>query len=204
MQVFTPKVNGESPWGRIQDARQIADGIVSVSTASHGGFHLSDERNRNIHPALRANDGWYEEDICVYIVIWYFPNECYAYYLQHAENPVEFQNYVTQTEKVLKDWFPDAYEKATGNKIATKDSYKRRKAQFQAENSENWVVRSAIRCKNDADSVIVLATLGEDRQTGKYFRVSSQKYEKRNPFGYVVDEMMDEPATEADFYAQYG
>ena len=33
-----------TPWGRIQDHHRIADGVVSVSTAGHGGIWLSDKR----------------------------------------------------------------------------------------------------------------------------------------------------------------
>ncbi|WP_410489633.1 DUF7007 domain-containing protein [Agrobacterium tumefaciens] len=37
-------------------------GSNSHSTASHGGFRLSADRNRAVHPLLRADDGFYEED----------------------------------------------------------------------------------------------------------------------------------------------
>ncbi len=57
----------ESPWGIIQAATEIADGILSVSTASHGGYYLSPERQAVLErrlPGVRPYAGkpWYEED----------------------------------------------------------------------------------------------------------------------------------------------
>ena len=39
-----PTVGGSSPWGAIQHATELAPGIISVVTASHGGIWLSDDR----------------------------------------------------------------------------------------------------------------------------------------------------------------
>lgn len=56
-----------TPWGPSQTQRTIAEGIVSVSTAGHGGIRLSEERARqmyrllpNFHPYAGGN--WLEED----------------------------------------------------------------------------------------------------------------------------------------------
>lgn len=49
-----------TPWGASQGATVYADGVFSHSTAGHGGFHLSADRNRNVHCMLRARGGWYE------------------------------------------------------------------------------------------------------------------------------------------------
>lgn len=51
-----------SPWGRPDQARQLAPGIWSLSTPSHGGIHLSSERNAAVPPAIRAENAFYEED----------------------------------------------------------------------------------------------------------------------------------------------
>lgn len=51
-----------TPWGQSQGATVYADGVVFHSTAGHGGFLLSPERNRKIHRSLRVDDGAYEED----------------------------------------------------------------------------------------------------------------------------------------------
>lgn len=56
-----------TPWGQVQSAERIADGIVSVSTAGHGGIHLDRSRMADMRkrcPALaKIGDGpWFEED----------------------------------------------------------------------------------------------------------------------------------------------
>lgn len=58
-----------SPWGRVQEQRAIAAGIVAVTTAGHGGIWLSRERLDRMPAALRvsndysgAGSEWFEED----------------------------------------------------------------------------------------------------------------------------------------------
>lgn len=70
----TPKSGHYSPWGAIQHATEIAPGIVSVSTASHGGIWLSPERYARVPASLQAvarqyaDAPWFEEDCDVTIV----------------------------------------------------------------------------------------------------------------------------------------
>lgn len=51
-----------TPWDAAQTATQYGPGVVSVTTAGHGGFRLDPEQNALIPARWRANDGWYEED----------------------------------------------------------------------------------------------------------------------------------------------
>ncbi|TCQ01789.1 hypothetical protein C8J34_12613 [Rhizobium sp. PP-F2F-G36] len=51
-----------TPWGASQGATIYAEGVICHSTAGHGGFHLSAERNGKVPVALRSSSGWYEED----------------------------------------------------------------------------------------------------------------------------------------------
>ncbi|MBN8972676.1 MAG: hypothetical protein J0H51_11745, partial [Rhizobiales bacterium] len=62
-----------TPWGASQGATVYAEGVTAHSTAGHGGFKLSAERNRKIHPMLRAKGCWYEEDAAWAIVAITFP-----------------------------------------------------------------------------------------------------------------------------------
>ena len=55
------RMNCSTPWGSSQGATIYADGIVSHTTAGHGGFKLSATRNVAVHPMLRADGGWYEK-----------------------------------------------------------------------------------------------------------------------------------------------
>lgn len=54
-----------TPWGPTQEINEIAPGIVFYSTASHGGYLVSPERNKQIAEKYRLGKqflGWYEED----------------------------------------------------------------------------------------------------------------------------------------------
>lgn len=74
-----PRVEGMSPWGKVQDAEEVAPGIISVTTPSHGGMWLSDERRAQMPEALRAvpttpGGNWYEQDVDAMLVILSFPD----------------------------------------------------------------------------------------------------------------------------------
>ena len=62
MRKYPPRAGGSSPWGEIQDADMIAEGIFSVYTAGHGGIWLSADRLEQMPADERSTDGWYEED----------------------------------------------------------------------------------------------------------------------------------------------
>ena len=70
-----PISNAESPWGRIQQTQRLADGIVEVVTASHGGVWLSAERLAQMPPSHVSLDGWYEEDVEVLFPLHAFIDE---------------------------------------------------------------------------------------------------------------------------------
>ena len=72
----------QTPWGRSEHARVIAEGIVFHSTASHGGFKLSAGRLAEMPGALRrislesklhGPGGWFEEDCEAAAVVFGFP-----------------------------------------------------------------------------------------------------------------------------------
>jgi hypothetical protein len=63
-----------SPWGQVQHSKQLAEGIWSVSTESHGGIWLSDERLAELteilgyqYPTFSGDSHWFEED-CDWVV----------------------------------------------------------------------------------------------------------------------------------------
>ncbi len=67
-----------TPWGPSQTQDQIADGIVFLSTASHGGYHLSAERWKiliGMFPAFKpwAVPQWLEKDCDACLVALAFP-----------------------------------------------------------------------------------------------------------------------------------
>ena len=75
-----PHVGSTSPWGKIDQATVIAEGIVFVSTPGHGGFWVRSDLLERIPLAHRAyaqvwtgSQQWYEEDCCALAVIVAFP-----------------------------------------------------------------------------------------------------------------------------------
>ena len=78
---YMPKA---TPWGPSQGEDEIAPGIVKYHTASHGGFHLSADRQKLFERRFPdfgtfCGGAWYEEDCdsaAVVIAHWeHFPQE---------------------------------------------------------------------------------------------------------------------------------
>jgi hypothetical protein len=71
----------QSPWGHVDGGAILADGIVSVYTASHGGIYVTTERLREMPPQFRGlnrysgGTNWFEEDCEWAIVCLAFPEE---------------------------------------------------------------------------------------------------------------------------------
>ena len=71
-----------TPWGQADNEADHAAGIVSYSTPSHGGIHLSEARLAAMPSALSsikplAGRGWYEEDCDWCLPVLAFP-ECFS------------------------------------------------------------------------------------------------------------------------------
>ncbi len=96
--MIAPAVGSASPWGAVESAHEVAEGIVWMTTASHGGAWLSRARWEEMPAALRAvtpfahlrggydrsvtrpswqgpteQGAWYEEDEDATLVVLAFP-----------------------------------------------------------------------------------------------------------------------------------
>lgn len=165
-----------TPWGPSQDATIYAEGIVAHTTASHGGFSLSPERNRQVHSKLRVTDGWYEEDCAWAIVAITFAHLFTAYDRRSAE-------------QTLKDRCPDAWEAIFGTILAPGESHEKDRRAFEQEHATDWVVISAIQSDRHPGMTEVIATLGGKRAFGmeeRRFLVPSAEY-LTGCFGFVID-----------------
>lgn len=165
-----------TPWGPSQGATVYADGVTAHSTAGHGGFHLSAERNRKVHPMLRAKGGFYEEDSHWAAVAQTFP-----------ELFTDFENACAQ--RTLRDWYPDAWEAITGNLLEPGESRKKDERAFHAKHADDWIVVSAITSDHAKEFVEVIATQGGRHGPGteqRRFLVSSAEYQVGR-FGFVID-----------------
>lgn len=70
-----------TPWGFADRQTELAPGIISYSTPSHGGIQLSPELNAKVPAHIKAatfnklgEQGWYEEDVDWAIVAHFFPD----------------------------------------------------------------------------------------------------------------------------------
>lgn len=89
-------VGKSSPWGIVQDEETIADGIVYVSTASHGGIWVSPELLGRVQKAMRdyaaywsGSSQWFEEDCAAQCVVVSFPEHFPAEQVERAQAIVD-------------------------------------------------------------------------------------------------------------------
>lgn len=165
-----------TPWGPSQSGIAYAEGIASHSTAGHGGFKLSAERNRTVPPMLRGGAGWYEEDECWAVVALTFPEFFTALERRHAEQTV-------------KDSWPDAWEAISGTTLAPGESRTKDQRAFEIEHAADWIVVAAIRSDQEKGFVECIATPGGKRGTGteeRRFLVAAAEYDIGR-FGFVID-----------------
>jgi hypothetical protein len=168
--------HSRTPWGTSQGATVYAEGVTSHSTAGHGGFKLSAERNRKIHPMLRSANGWYEEDGEWAIVAITFPDLFTTFERRCAQ-------------RTVKDSWPDVWEAISGTILQPGESHAKDRRAFDRAHAQDWIVISAITSKHAAGLVEVVATLGGKRVVGteeRRFLVPADEY-RVGRFGFVID-----------------
>lgn len=173
----TARIHCNTPWGPSQGATIYAEGVVSHTTAGHGGFKLSAERNGRVHPALRRDSGFYEEDAEWAIVALTFPDLFTAFELKCAD-------------KTIRDCWPDAWEVIFGRGLVPGESMEKDRRTFDQQHANDWIVISALRSNHHRGMTEVIATRGGRRDHGvgeRRFLVPSADY-KAGCFGFVIDE----------------
>ncbi|KQP62880.1 DUF7007 domain-containing protein [Nocardioides sp. Leaf285] len=132
--------DSRTPWGNADVATQVAAGITVVHTPGHGGIKVSRERNLAIPTALRNASGWYEEDCESNIVGMYHP-EAFPHYKNGEHDAIR-----EACAASVKNWYPDAYTKATGIEVGIEESMTLRdrakqsdKDAFRAAHAEEFV-----------------------------------------------------------------
>ncbi len=171
------RMNCSTPWGASQGATVYADGIVSHSTAGHGGFKLSAARNAAVHPLLRADGGWYEEDAAWAIVALTFP----GLFTRYERNCAD---------KTVRDSWPDAWEAIYGRSLLPGESHERDGQAFAQIHAGDWIVISALRSDHHPGMTEVVATIGgkrDEQADERRFLVPSDDYTVGR-FGFVIDE----------------
>ena len=183
-----------SPWGRPDETEELAPGIWRVDTASHGGLRLSRQRRAAMPAYLRdlGEGNWFEEDCAWSIVALVFP-EAFS------------EKTGLAAHQTCRDWYPDEWERYTGDFLTPEQSYRLRERKHYAESADKWV---AICAFGDwagfvpEGKVGVSATLGGCRpgvkgqvcyveKPERWFLVDAERYRQRNEFGYIVDPALD-------------
>lgn len=175
-----------TPWGNAQTQETIAEGITEVTTASHGGIHLSPARNAQVHEAWRDPKGWYEEDCESYIVVATFPD------LFGCVGPAG------KAHETLKSWYPDQYENVFGVKLTAADSHVLKEREYAASVTDKIATCSAWGHNNNLRGrtrvpygwVGVAARLGgrwNPQAEQQWFLVPEAEYDIDFRFGLVVD-----------------
>jgi len=170
--------SANTPWGPSQGATVYAEGVTAHSTAGHGGFHLSAERNHKVHAMLRARDGFYEEDECWAIVAFTFPQLFTGFERRCAE-------------RTMKDSYPDAWETITGLVLQQSESRKKDERVFFAKHADDWIVVSAIHSDHESGFTEVIAAKGGQRTehtpVRRYLIPRDEYGISGGPFGFVID-----------------
>lgn len=91
-------MGGSSPWGTIQHATKLSDGVIAVSTAGHGGIFVN--RGHPLSKTARTfadkwSHGWGPE---------WFEEDCAAAYVA-AEMPHLFTDEQVETAKEMIERF---------------------------------------------------------------------------------------------------
>lgn len=120
-----------TPWGwaRESDRDEVAPGIDSFSTESHGGYCLSDYRLEKVHPAWRHHSRWFEEDVEWAIVALTFPEH-------FSERRVELAH------KLAKEWLPDQYAAVFGVEVKPEESRVLSERALRQGHEHDWEVKS--------------------------------------------------------------
>lgn len=171
------RMSASTPWGGSQMAVIYAEGVVSHSTAGHGGFHLSVDRNAKVHLLLRKETPWYEEDCEWAIVAISFPELFTGYERSLAE-------------KTVRNTWPDAWEAIHRCVLAEGESWAKDRQAFDERHAADYIVMSAIFSDQNPGMTEVVAGVGGDRRSGndeRRFLVPSDEYAGCGRFGFVIN-----------------
>lgn len=171
------RISASTPWGGLQMAVVYAEGVVAHMTSGHGGFHLSADRNAKVHPLLRKDTPWYEEDCEWAIVAVSFPDLFTAYERSMAE-------------KIFRNTWRDVWEKIHGRTLAEGESWARDRRAFDQRHAADYIVMSAILSDQRPGMTEVVAKIGGGHIRGgeeRRFLVASDEHAGRGRFGFVID-----------------
>lgn len=151
-------------WGAPDTTNERLPGLWHVTTPSHGGFVLSDERQAAMPDCLRRDDPFYEEDVDWSLVVLAFADE-----FRRAGDKL-FDLEFDLARQTARNWRPGRYASFTGETVEPHDSYVLRRQQAYVDRIGEIVVVSVGR----------LGGLGADRQ-GRRGRPAARRREPPRP-----------------------
>lgn len=172
------RIDCSTPWGASQGATIYAEGVVSHTTAGHGGFKLSAARNLVVHPLLRSESGFYEEDAEWAIVALTFPCLFTTFERKCAD-------------QTIRNAWPDAWEAVHGRVLSVGESMEKDRRAFEKLYAGSWIVISASLSDQHPGMTEVIATVDGSRQFNceeRRFLIANDEYRARGRFGFVIDE----------------
>ncbi|MCW2077949.1 UNVERIFIED_ORG: hypothetical protein M2193_000124 [Bradyrhizobium japonicum] len=184
-----------SPWGAIQEKRELAPGIWTVSTASHGGIKLSRERNAAVPKYMRAEAGWYEEDC--------------QWSIAAVIHPIAFQRTIKIEGKpdrseydiaveTFRNWHPEEYEQFFGVTLEKGQSLIRDEKLFEIENKDKFVVTSAWGDWAHWVPKDKVGVCAKCQHVEKWFLIDARLYATRGRGGFVIDAIRDTEITKPE------
>lgn len=168
-----------TPWGPAQSVKELIPGVWLVSTSSHGGVILSEERNQDIPEYMRSEDGCYEEDLAICIPYTVFKRELDL----SGESSLE-------VNRTFRDWYPSEYERFYNVDLPAGASVTRDRDTFYSKHAHDYIAVTAWGSWHQrvpTGKVAVRACLGGARGTrGRYFLVPQNEYGERY-MSFVID-----------------
>jgi len=187
----------DTPWGRAEEVVEIASGILSVITLSHGGIILDATRTAAMpiymsNNTFTKNPSTYEEDCDWAMPALVFETEFTNYWsIQH----MDVASLLRDAKLALCHCQPEAYEQFYGLTLMPGQSSKRDRQTFLDRNKENWLVVAAFgdwHLQVPKDMVGVSARLGSEHRLAnaktRFFLIADTEYKTHttgNPF--IVD-----------------
>lgn len=129
-------------WGLPDSTVSITPGVLSVTTPSHGGFILSQERNRAVPYDLRNADGCYEED-CEWAIAWLCLRRAGI-----VNDQVRFRNQSAQeidaiARTTVLEWYPDQAKRLTGIDPDPKNRILQERRDYADAREKGWLLAVA-------------------------------------------------------------
>lgn len=180
-----------TPWGAAQSSHRIAAGIVSYTTAGHGGIHLTARRVKQMPDALQqatlknalgpAGDAWFEQDCEVVFVVLSFPEF--------------FPDNQVLAEDTLRHCYPEVWEAFYGKPLQPGQSRSRDEKLFYEAHADDWLVTAAWGdwAEHVPQGMVGVCAVkgGRGRRISTtletWWLVPKQEYAERNGFAFVID-----------------